>query len=187
MDMMQAFRIHHFGGPEVLQRESIEIPQPGPGEVLVRVAAASVNPVDYKTRSGRYPLVREDRLPYTLGRDFAGVVQAGDGTAEAGGQDDGTLQPGAAVYAFIGQEQGAFAEYVVIPGEALAHKPASLDFPTAAAVPLAGLTAWQGLFDHGGLQAGQEVLIHARGGWRGPLCSAVCQGQGCQGVRHRRG
>jgi NADPH:quinone reductase-like Zn-dependent oxidoreductase len=71
---MMAYRIHRFGGPEVLQRERIALPEPGDDEVLVRVHTASVNPVDIKTREGRYPLIREDALPYTLGRDFAGEI-----------------------------------------------------------------------------------------------------------------
>ncbi len=153
-DTMRAFRIHRFGGPEVLEADSIAVPQPGRGEVLVRVLASSVNPVDIKTREGRYPLIREDALPYTLGRDFAGVIaRTGDGVAG--------WKAGQEVYAFIGQGPGAHAEYVVVDQAALARKPSTLNFRQACAVPLAALTAWQGLFEHGMLEADERVLIHA--------------------------
>jgi NADPH:quinone reductase-like Zn-dependent oxidoreductase len=154
---MRAFRIHRFGGPEVLEADSIAVPQPGRGEVLVRVRASSVNPVDIKTREGRYPLIREDALPYTLGRDFAGVIaQTGEGVAG--------WKAGQEVCAFIGQGPGAHAEYVVVDQAALARKPSTLDFRQACAVPLAALTAWQGLFEHGMLEADERVLIHAGAG-----------------------
>lgn len=156
-DTMRAFRIHRFGGPEVLEADSIAVPQPGRGEVLVRVRASSVNPVDIKTREGRYPLIREDALPYTLGRDFAGVIaQTGEGVAG--------WKAGQEVCAFIGQGPGAHAEYVVVDQAALARKPSTLDFRQACAVPLAALTAWQGLFEHGMLEADERVLIHAGAG-----------------------
>jgi NADPH:quinone reductase-like Zn-dependent oxidoreductase len=171
METMQAFRIHGFGGLDVLRREAIAIPQPGPDEVLVKIAAASLNPVDYKTRAGRYPLVREDRLPFTLGRDFAGYV------VESGLNPD-DFQKGEAVYAFVGQEQGAFAEYVAIKRDFLARTPRTLDLVAAAAVPLAGLTAWQGLFDHGGLHANQRVLIHAGAGGVGHLAVQFARARG---------
>ncbi|GAA4331427.1 NADP-dependent oxidoreductase [Pigmentiphaga soli] len=171
MDTMRAVRIHHFGGLEALQPENVAIPSPAAGEVRVKVFAAGLNPVDYKTRAGKYPLVREDKLPYTLGRDFAGRVDtpAGDG-----------LEVGDAVYGFVGQGQGAFAEYVVVGRDALAPKPASLDFRTAAAVPLAALTAWQGLFDHGGVLAGQRVLIHAASGGVGHFAVQLARAEGAE-------
>ncbi|ARP92650.1 oxidoreductase [Bordetella genomosp. 9] len=162
MSLMQAYRIHRFGGPEVLEEEWIDVPDPGPDEGLIRVRAASLNPVDFKTREGKYPLVGLDRLPYTLGRDCAGIL-------EESVQRHPELRPGDEVYAFVGQGQGAYAQYAAVPLEGIARKPASLDFTEAAAVPLAGLTAWQGLFDHGGLQAGQRVLIHGASGGVGHL------------------
>jgi NADPH:quinone reductase-like Zn-dependent oxidoreductase len=171
METMQAFRIHEFGGPDVLRRETIDIPQPGPGEVLVKIAAASLNPVDYKTRAGKYPLVREDRLPYILGRDFAGhIVVPGANESDSQGQE--------AVYAFVGQEQGAFAQYIVIRQDFLARAPQTIDLVTAAAVPLAALTAWQGLFDHGGLRANQRVLIHAGAGGVGHFAVQFARAKG---------
>ncbi|MEM5382785.1 NADP-dependent oxidoreductase [Paraburkholderia phymatum] len=156
-DNMRAYRVRRFGGPEVLEREPVPVPQPGRDEVLVKVRAASVNPVDIKTREGRYPLIREDALPFTPGRDFAGVVaRVGDGVSG--------WKPGQEVYAFVGQGQGAFADYVLVNQSALARKPNTLDFPLASAVPLAALTAWQGLYEHGMLEAEERVLILAGSG-----------------------
>lgn len=157
MSTMLAYRIHRFGGPEVFTSERLEVPEPGAGEVLVRVRTASANPVDNKTREGKYPLIREDKLPYTLGRDFSGVVErVGAGVKEWTRGDD--------VYGFVGQGQGAYAEFAVVDASALARRPAKVDAVTAGAVPLAALTAWQGLFDHGDLEAGERVLIHAGAG-----------------------
>lgn len=172
-DTMRAFRIHRFGGPEVLEADSIAVPQPGRGEVLVRVLASSVNPVDIKTREGRYPLIREDALPYTLGRDFAGVIaRTGDGVAG--------WKAGQEVYAFIGQGPGAHAEYVVVDQPALARKPSTLDFRQACAVPLAALTAWQGLFEHGMLEADERVLIHAGAGGVGHFAAQFAKLKGAK-------
>ncbi|WP_207479919.1 NADP-dependent oxidoreductase [Arenibaculum pallidiluteum] len=155
--MMTAVRIHRFGGPEVLERDAVPIPQPEDDEVLVRIHAASVNPVDYKTRSGSYPAVREGDLPKILGRDLSGTV-------ESCGTRAHTLRKGDAVFALLGRERGAYAEYAVVKAVEMAAKPASLDHVQAAAVPLAALTAWQGLFEHGGLGPGQRVLIHGGAG-----------------------
>ena len=124
MSTMSAYRIHRFGGPEVFASERIEVPEPGAGEVLVRVRTASANPVDIKTREGKYPLVRED----TLGRDFAGVVErVGAGATEWTHGDD--------VYGFVGQGQGTYAEFVVVDAHALALSPTKVDVTTAGAVP----------------------------------------------------
>jgi len=173
MSQMQVFRIHRFGGPETLLHETASVPDPGPDDVLVKVAAAGLNPVDHKTRAGKYPLVRLDQLPYTLGRDCAGTVQ------EVVGPQD-TVKAGQPVYAFVGQGQGTYAEYARVPREAVAPKPESLDLTTAAAVPLAALTAWQGLFDHGGLEAGQTVLIHAASGGVGHFAVQFAKARGAQ-------
>jgi len=164
---MKAVRIHEFGGPDVLRLEDLPRPTPGPDEVLVRVAAASVNPVDYKMRNGGLPA---DALPLTLGRDLAGVV-------EAGGSG---LQAGAAVYAMLDRDRGGYAQFVAVKAVHCAPKPARLDFIQAAAVPLAGLTAWQGLFDNGGLQAGQMVLIHGASGGVGHMAVQFARAHGAR-------
>jgi NADPH:quinone reductase-like Zn-dependent oxidoreductase len=155
---MKAMRIHGFDGPEVLQLDDVPLPQPGEDEMLVRIRAASVNPVDYKIRNGTVPWVTREMLPITLGRDLSGTVESAGAGAAAFGQGD-------AVYAMLGGiDRGSYAEYVLVRPNEAAPKPAPLSHIEAAAVPLAALTAWQGLFDHGHLEAGQTVLIHGGSG-----------------------
>lgn len=168
---MRAVRIHQFGGPEVMQVEDIATPEPGPGEILVRIAAASANPVDYKIRNGGY--IPDDQLPVTLGRDLAGVV-------ERCGVDVTAFSPGEEVYAMLPRDRGAFADYAAFDCQAAARRPASLDMPTAAAVPLAGLTAWQGLFDHGRLTEGETVLIHGGSGGVGHFAVQFAKAHGAR-------
>jgi NADPH:quinone reductase-like Zn-dependent oxidoreductase len=182
---MKAVRIHAFGGPDVQRLEDLPTPEPGPGQVLVQVEASSVNPVDYKIRNGGY--LPQDQLPVTLGRDVAGVVRrCGPGVE--------TLHRGDAIYAMLPRDQGAFAEFVALPADLCARKPERLDFVRAAAVPLAALTAWQGLFDEGRLQAGQSVLIHGASGGvghfavqfaaaRGATVAATCSAEDRDFVR----
>jgi NADPH:quinone reductase-like Zn-dependent oxidoreductase len=170
MTTMKAVRIHRFGGPEVLTLDDVPWPQPKDDEVLVRVHAASVNPVDYKIRAGSYS-VKEDQLPYTLGRDLSGTV-------ELLGTRARTLKAGDPIFAFIGMDRGTYAEYVVVKAMEMAAKPDTLDHVQAAAVPLAGLTAWQGLFDHGHLQAGQRALIHGGAGGVGHLAVQFAKAKG---------
>ncbi|ALL71794.1 NADPH:quinone reductase and related Zn-dependent oxidoreductase (plasmid) [Paraburkholderia caribensis MBA4] len=172
-DTMRAFRISRFGGPEQLELQRVTVPRPQRDEVLVRVLGSSVNPVDIKTREGHYPLIREDALPFTLGRDCAGVVAAT-------GDDVAGWKPGQDVYAFIGQGQGTHAEYVVVNQAALARKPSTLDHRLASAVPLAALTAWQGLFEHGMLEAGEKVLIHAGSGGVGHFAAQFAKLSGAK-------
>jgi NADPH:quinone reductase-like Zn-dependent oxidoreductase len=170
MTTMKAVRIHRFGGPEVLMLDDVPWPQPKDDEVLVRVHAASVNPVDYKIRSGSSS-VKEDQLPYTLGRDLSGTV-------ELLGTRAHTLKAGDPIFAFIGLDRGTYAEYVVVKAMEMATKPETLDHVQATAVPLAGLTAWQGLFDHGQVQAGQRVLIHGGAGGVGHLAVQFAKAKG---------
>jgi NADPH:quinone reductase-like Zn-dependent oxidoreductase len=151
---MRAVRIHQFGGPEVLQLDDVPRPQADSGKLLIRVAAASVNPVDYKIRRGGYPLVGEKDLPFTLGRDVAGTIE----TAAAG------YEQNAEVYAHLELTDGGYADFALCAPSGIAAKPTTLNMIEAAAVPLAATTAWQGLFDHGGLKAGQRVLIHGASG-----------------------
>ncbi|MFC0398765.1 NADP-dependent oxidoreductase [Paraburkholderia rhizosphaerae] len=171
---MHAYRIHHFGGPDALEFDSIAIPEPGPDEVLVQVLAAGVNPVDVKTREGHYPMIRDDALPYTLGRDFAGKV------VRAGGKHALQWRTGQQVFGFVGQGQGAFADFVVVDATALAEPPHTVDIATAGAVPLAALTAWQGLFEHGLLERGERVLVHAAAGGVGHLAVQFAREKGAE-------
>ena len=166
---MKAYQIHHFGGPEALQESEVEIPALSDGEVCVKVHAASINPVDFKTRSGEYPAVQADKLPLTLGRDFAGIVDTSESPL---------WQVGDKVFGFVGQGQGALAEYVKVHADALAALPRTIGNAGAAAVALAGLTAWQGIFDHGQLKAGQRILIHAAAGGVGHLAVQFAKWQG---------
>jgi NADPH:quinone reductase-like Zn-dependent oxidoreductase len=151
---MKAVRIHRFGGPEVLQLDEVAPPVAADGKLLIRVMAASVNPVDYKIRKGGYPKVTEADLPVTLGRDVAGVVEMAGGGFSAGDK----------VYAHLDWADGGYAQFALCAPSGVAAKPSTLDMIQAAAVPLAATTAWQGLFDQGQLKAGERVLIHGASG-----------------------
>jgi NADPH:quinone reductase-like Zn-dependent oxidoreductase len=154
---MRAIRIHKFGGAEVLQLEQVDPPNPSPGEVLVRVQAAGVNPVDAKIREGNYPLIGQSHLPIVLGRDVCGAVEAINGSVP-------NLRLGDTIFALLDWHLGAYAEYALVAAALCSRKPKALDVQHAGAVPLAALTAWQGIFTHGKLQAGQTVLIHGGSG-----------------------
>jgi NADPH2:quinone reductase len=162
---MKAVRIHRFGGPEVLAYEDVPRPEPQEDEVLIRVHAAGVNPADWKTRSGSGLARRFDaRLPIGMGWDVSGVVEvAGDSAAP--------YRAGDAVYGFIRFPDvgAAYAEYVAAPASQVAPKPRLLDHIEAAGMPLAGLTAWQALFNVAQLGRGQRALIHAAAGGVGHL------------------
>ncbi len=171
MAKMKAVCIHSFGGPEVLKLETIEVPQPKEDEVLIKVHAASINPVDYKIRAGQYPPVKEQQLPKVLGRDVSGKIQRC-------GRAVRDFHEGDAVYAMLENEAGGYAEYVAVKAKLCSPKPDSLDYPAAAAIPLAGLTARQGLFDEGNLHAGQRVLIHGGAGGVGHLAIQFAKAKG---------
>ena len=171
MTTMKAVRIRSFGGPEVLELANIDKPEPQDDEVLIKVRAASVNPVDYKIRSGAYPVVKQDQLPRVLGRDVAGEI-------ERCGRAVRNFKEGDTVYAMLDGGPGGYAEYVTVKADLVAPKPGQLDYRAAAAVPLAGLTAWQGLFDHGHLEAGQRVLIHGGAGGVGHLAVQFAKARG---------
>jgi NADPH:quinone reductase-like Zn-dependent oxidoreductase len=164
-------RIHSFGGKEVLRADDIEPSLPDAGQVLVAVRAASVNPVDFKIRSGKYPAVKDDRLPYTLGRDFSGVV-------EKCGAQATRFKPGDEVFGIVNIYGGGYSEKVAVEERAIALKPAGIDHIYAAAIPLAGQTAWQGLFRHGQLKRGQKVLIHGGSGGVGHFAIQFAKAKG---------
>ncbi|MBV8842134.1 MAG: NADP-dependent oxidoreductase [Bryobacterales bacterium] len=155
---MKAIRIHEYGGPEILRYEDAPRPQSAPGDVLVRVHAAAVNPVDWKIRAGYVRDWLKYKLPMIPGWDFSGVV-------EEAGPDAGAWKKGDEVYARPDlARDGAYAEYIAVRASEIAAKPKSIDHVQAAAIPLAALTAWQALFDAAGLSAAQKVLIHAAAG-----------------------
>jgi NADPH:quinone reductase-like Zn-dependent oxidoreductase len=168
---MHAIRQQAFGGPEVLELTEVPRPVPLATEVLVRVRAAGVNPVEATIRSGRFPLLGEP--PFILGWDVCGVVAY----VEPGVT---RFQPGDEVYGmpFFPRMAGAYAEYVAAPSRQLARKPASLSHAEAAALPLAGLTAWQALVDTARVAAGQRVLIHGAGGGVGHLAVQIARARG---------
>src|SRR5690242_6016004 len=171
MSKMKAVCIESFGGPEMLEVRKIERPEPREDEVLIQVRAASVNPVDYKIRSGQYPAVKEKDLPKVLGRDVSGVVmKCGTKVTKFREGDD--------VFVMLDRGPGGYAEYVTVSESLCAPNPATLEYTEAAAVPLAGITAWQGLFDHGHLQPGQRVLIHGGAGGVGHLAIQFAKARG---------
>jgi NADPH:quinone reductase-like Zn-dependent oxidoreductase len=170
---IRKMRVHSFGDSAVLQADTVEPSLPDASQVLVSVKAASVNPVDFKIRSGKYPAVKEDRLPYTLGRDASGVV-------EKCGAQATQYKVGDEVFGIVGIGGGGYAEKVVLDQRAITRKPASLDHVHAAAIPLAGQTAWQGLFRHGGLRSGQSVLIHGGAGGVGHFAIQFAKAKGAR-------
>ena len=169
---MKAIRIHEFGGPEVLKLEDAPRPKPGKDEVLIKVFATSVNPVDWKIRKGlrkeKFPI----KFPLIPGWDVSGEI-------EEAGTDIKNFHKGDEVYGRPDSTRnGAYAEYVVVKANLVSLKPKSIDHVKAAAVPLAGLTAWQGLFDYGHLQPGQKVLIHAASGGVGTFAVQFAKWKG---------
>jgi NADPH:quinone reductase-like Zn-dependent oxidoreductase len=158
---MKAIRIHSYGGPKVLKYEDAPRPQPKAGEVLIRVHAAGVNPIDWKVREGEMKDFWPHTFPLILGWDLSGVVEElGPDPAAAG-----RFKIGDEVYGLPDPTRGgAYADYIVVRETELALKPDSLYHIRAAAVPLATLTAWQALFDTAQLQPGHRVLIHAGSG-----------------------
>ncbi|GHF21972.1 NADP-dependent oxidoreductase [Streptomyces pseudogriseolus] len=155
---MKAVRFHEYGDPSVLRHEDVEQPVPGAGEVRVRVAATSFNPVDGNIRGGFMQGPIPVTLPHTPGIDVAGTVDAlGEGVDGIAVGDD--------VVGFLPMDgNGAAAQYVLAPADVLIPAPKSVPLADAAALPLVGLTAYQALFDHGKLTAGQRVLINGAGG-----------------------
>lgn len=169
---MKAACIARYGGPGVLELRDLPVPVPGPGDLLVKVRAASVNPIDFKIRQGKARVILPYRLPLVLGNDLSGeVVEVGTGVTR--------FRPGDAVYARLDKTRiGAFAEFALVRDRDAADMPPSLDFVQSASLPLAGLTAWQALVEIAELQAGQQVLIHAGSGGVGSLAIQIAKARG---------
>jgi NADPH:quinone reductase-like Zn-dependent oxidoreductase len=169
---MKAVCIYSYGGPQALVYEDAPCPHPGDGEVLVRVHAAGINPVDWKIREGQLKEMLHHTLPLVLGWDASGVVEAlGAGASRLKVGDEVFSRPDIS-------RDGAYAEFIVIRESEVALKPRSIDHIHAAALPLAGLTAWQTLFTAGGLAAGQRVLIHGAAGGVGSLAVQLAKWKG---------
>jgi NADPH:quinone reductase-like Zn-dependent oxidoreductase len=155
---MKAIRIHSYGDVDTLRYEDAPLPEPGADDVRIRVHATAVNPVDWKIRAGYLAAMIPYPMPLTLGWDLSGVV-------DEVGANVTHLSIGDAVYSRPDiTRDGTYAEYAVVRASEVSDKPRTLSHNEAAAVPLAGLTAWQGLFDHAQLKKGERVLIHAGAG-----------------------
>jgi len=183
-ETMKAVCIHSFGGPNVLRFEDVPVPKPGRNEILVRVHAAGVNPVDWKIREG---LLGQGPLPQIMGSDFSGVV-------ESLGPDARAFRVGDPVFGIVAEESGSYAEFATTPESRVARKPDALEHVQAAALPIASLRAWQALFDTAQLQAGQKILIHAAAGgvggfavqfarWKGAHVIGTASAQAASDVR----
>jgi NADPH:quinone reductase-like Zn-dependent oxidoreductase len=155
---MRAVVQHHFGGPEVLHVAEVAVPSAAAGEVLVKVRAAGLNGGEVKVRRGLFPEL--GRFPLTLGSDLAGVVIAR-------GEGVDAFDLGDEVFGMVWL--GAYAEVVAVPVGQLAHRPTSLDWVHAAAVPVAGLTAWQGVVQRARVSRADRVLVHAAAGGVGHI------------------
>ena len=187
---LKAIRMHEPGGPEVLVLEDVPDPQPGPGEVVVALRAAALNRRDVFVRKG----VAKVPLPLTPGSDGAGVVHAiGAGvTGVAEGDEviilpslswgDDQRAPGRGFRILGGPDQGTYAEQIVIPAANVFPKPARLSWHEAAALPLAGLTAWRALFTRGQARPGETVLVIGIGGGVATFALNLAKAAGCRVV-----
>ena len=160
---MLAVRIHQYGNRDALSLDDISIPDIAPDEVLVKVVAASVNPVDWKVREGYLAQMIPHPLPLTLGWDVSGVVVAVGGEVSNWREGDAVFaRPDLA-------RNGTYAEFAAIRASECARKPATISHVEAASLPLAGITAWESMVDTAAVQAGQRVLVHAGSGGVGSL------------------
>ncbi len=168
---MKAICFHEYGGPEVLKYENVPRPEPQHGQVLIQVRAAAVNPVDWKIREGWLASMIPLQFPTIAGTDVAGVVMAtGQGVTD--------FRVGQDVYGFVGIGSGAYAEYTTATIETIALQPRTLDYVQAASVPLVATTAWQALFEAGGLKEGQTVLVHGGAGGVGTFAVQLAKMKG---------
>ncbi len=174
---MRCVRYTRFGGPEVLELHEAPLPQPAVGQVRLKVAGCGLNPIDYKTRSGLGWAAQAlgSEFSFVPGYDLAGVVDAvGEGVTG--------VQPGAALFGLVNAPLpgGGYAEYCVAPAQDLVAAPANVPLAQVAGLPLAGLTAWQALFDAGQLQPGERVLVLAGAGGVGHLATQLARWKGAR-------
>lgn len=171
---MKAFVLNRYGDADGTRLEDVARPAPVAGEVLVRVMAAGLNPVDFKTREGKLKLILKYRLPTVMGNELAGVVEAvGDGVSG--------FSVGDRVFARTGKlAMGGFAEYAAVPADLLARIPDKLDFANAAGIPLAGLTALQALRDEMKIGPGSRVFIPGGAGGVGTLAIQIAKWLGAE-------
>src|SRR5216110_2407706 len=184
---MKAVRIERYGNEEVVELAEVERPKPGENQVLVKVQAAAVNPVDWKIRDGLGKLFGL-KLPLILGCEVAGTVEAVGSGGPSSPRDESVRSAGRTgssdfavsddVYGYLGAYSGGYAEYVAAPASEFVRKPKQIDFNTAASVPVAALTAWQGIFDHGKLASGQRILITGASGAVGSMGVQLAKNKG---------
>jgi NADPH:quinone reductase len=165
---MKAIRVHEFGGPEVLQFEEVPTPRPGPGQVLVRMHAIGVNPVETYIRAGTY--ARLPALPYTPGNDGAGVV-------EQVGSDVNEFKPGDRVYT-AGSVSGTYAEFALCKTEQVHRLPENVSFAQGAAMGTPYATAYRGLFQRADAEPGETVLVHGASGGVGMAAVQLARARG---------
>ena len=171
---MKAIVVHEYGGPEVLKYEEVPRPEPKEDQILVRVIAAGVNPVDAMIRSGMFAKYEKDVLPIIPGADIAGVV-------EKVGSKITKFKAGDPMFAYVSLKGGGgYAEYALGAERDTAAKPKSLSYVEAAAVPIVALTAWQALIDAARLGAGQTVLIHGGSGGVGSFAIQIAKACGAK-------
>ena len=171
---MKAIVIHEYGGPEVLKYEDVPRPEPKADQILIRVIAAGVNPVDGMIRSGMFAKDGNGAFPMVLGGDIAGVV-------ERVGNKITKFKAGDPVFAYVSLDSGGgYAQYAVVPEGDAAPKPKSLTYVEAGAVPIVALTAWQALIDTAKLNAGQTVLIHGGSGGVGTFAIQIAKARGAK-------
>ncbi|MEH2439935.1 NAD(P)-dependent alcohol dehydrogenase [Nostoc sp.] len=168
---MKAMVIRRYGAAEVLQYEDVEQPKIEPTQLLVKVRASSVNPIDWKIRQGMLSLIVGNKFPKILGFDVAGeVVAVGSGVTR--------FKPGDAIYGSTSFPGGGYAEFAAVPESVVVLKPTNLSYEEAAAVPLAALTALQALRDQGNIQTGQSVLINGAAGGVGIFAVQIAKALG---------
>lgn len=172
MSTMKAVQFHNYGGPDVLVYEEARRPEPGPGEVLIKVMATSVNPFDCAVRAGYMSGWYKYALPHIPGLDIAGVIEELGAGVEK-------FSEGTVAYARADPGRGgAYAEYVVVDAELVARKPVNIDYTQAAAIPHVLLTAWAGLYAGGELAEGQRVLVHGAAGGVGHMAVQLAKLRG---------
>jgi NADPH:quinone reductase-like Zn-dependent oxidoreductase len=181
---MQAVRAHDYGSPDVLELEEAPLPEPGADQVLMRLKAAGVNPVDWKVRSGMYKQFMPVQFPWTPGIDGAGTI-------EAIGVNVTQLKKGQAVFGIV---TGGYAEYALASAVDIQPKPENISFEEAASIPVGALTAWSAVIDTANVQAGQRVLVHGGAGgvglyavqlarWKGAHVTATASARNTEFVR----
>jgi len=170
---MKTVRIHQYGDVDVLKFEEIPVPQIESDEVLIKIHATSINPLDWKVREGFMKETKLHKLPLTLGWDCSGTIEkTGKMVSDFKVGDDVYCRPPT-------ERDGSYAEYLAVKASEVALKPKTLSYVEAAAIPLAGITAWETLINRANIRAGQRVLILRASGGVGSLAIQIAKARGC--------